>query len=134
MSQENVDVIRANLVAYNARDVEAMLRLWHPEGEWFSAGAGNVEAHVYRGHPAVREYFDDIAETWDENTISDCDYSDLGERVLVCGQIHMLGHASGITVDQPIFLLYELRDRTIYRGHSYLDRTEAFAAAGLSEG
>ena len=94
---------------------------------------GKRRAHVYRGHPAVREYFNDIAETWDENSISDCEYRDLGDRVLVSGHIHMVGHASGIKVDQPAFLLYELRDKTIYRGHSYLDRAEALEAAGLED-
>jgi ketosteroid isomerase-like protein len=134
MSRENVEIIRSNLAAYNRRDVGAMLTLWHPEGEWFSAGAGNVEAHVYRGHPSVREYFEDIAETWDQNSISECEYRDLDDdRVLVLGQIHMRGHASGINVDQPIFLVYELRDEMIFRGHSYLDRAEALHAAGLSE-
>ena len=54
MSQENVEIVRRVSVAYNRRDVGAMLDELHPEIEWHPRGAASVRRGSHRVSGAPR--------------------------------------------------------------------------------
>jgi SnoaL-like domain len=86
MSRENVELSRALIEAFNAHDVEAMVRFVHPEIEWLPAIEAEVagEAEVYRGPDAVREYFTRvIPEYWEDYRFDITQSRDLGDQVLL---------------------------------------------------
>jgi ketosteroid isomerase-like protein len=133
MSQENVEIVRRSLEAFNSGEFEAAVELWDAEGEWIPAMAGAVEDNVYRGQAALRRYFDELFESFSAVRVDDVELRDLGNRVLVLYRLSVLGRDSGVAVDQPGGIVYQLRGGKIVHGRSYLSNREALEAVGLSE-
>jgi ketosteroid isomerase-like protein len=133
MSQENVEIVRRNLEAFERRDFDLALEGWDPGGEWIPAMAGAVEGEVYRGRLALRRYFDELFESFSEVRLEDRELRDLDDRVLALYRLRVRGQDSGVAIDQPGGTVYKLRDRMIVHGHSYLSRQQALEAAGLWE-
>ena len=133
MSQENVAVMCRNYRAFTARQLDAALEGWDPEGEWVPAMAGAVERKSYRGHAEMRRYFDDLFASFSDVRIENMDFMDLGDRVLVRYRLIVRGRDSEVAIDQPGAALYEFRDGKIVWGRSFLSQAEALEAAGLSE-
>jgi ketosteroid isomerase-like protein len=133
MSQENVDLVRAFLGAYNARDAEACDRLLDPGAEitTVTTRAGLPWASWRQGQSS--RYFDGLAEAWSDLRIEIEDYRDLGDRVLALGSARGTGKASEIRVEAPFATLFVVRNSLLARVDSYDDLGEALEAAGLSE-
>ena len=133
MSRENVEIVRAMHEAFVRGELDLAGASWSVSGEWVPAMAGAVEDKTYIGPAGVRRYFDELFESFAEVELSDVDFRELGERVLVLYRLKVLGRDSGVAVYQPSGAIYELRDGAIVYGRSYLSREETLAAAGLSE-
>jgi ketosteroid isomerase-like protein len=135
MSEENVEMVRRALEAYNRRDIEAVLEIHDPDVEWHPALQALLggEATVYRGHEGVREFLRDLDEAFAELQIVIADTRDLGDQVVAIGHAHGRGRESGAETETPIGYLVDFRNGKVTRVLSYLDPTEALKAAGLSE-
>ena len=133
MSQENVEIVKRSLDAFNRRDIEAGAEMATPDFEWFPAMAEAVEGGIYRGREGIEAYFADLTNTWEELRILPGHFHDLGHRVLVLGRIEGRGVGSGVPVDAPLGLVYELRGGKIARARGYLDHAEALKVVGLAE-
>ena len=62
MSQENVEVFKRGVEAYDLRDIDALLEDLDPDVEWqpvLQVLLGG-EATVYRGHQGVRDWFREL--------------------------------------------------------------------------
>ena len=129
MSQEYVDVVRRSLDAWHEGHLDAWLATAHPEVEWVSEISRRVEDPelVYRGHDGLRRYWENWHSVWDV-TIDVEEMLDLGETVLAIGRVRAQGEGSGIDLDGPIALVYELEDALIRRARAYLDPQQAFDA------
>jgi ketosteroid isomerase-like protein len=57
----------------------------------------------------------------------------LGDRLVVFGEIHGRGRASGMDVRVPLAWVLEFRDGKLRRNRTYADRNEALEAAGIEE-
>jgi ketosteroid isomerase-like protein len=64
MSQENVEIVRRVLEAFNDRAVEGAIGLSHPDCEWHPFRA-QLEGMVYRGHEGLRQFVRDMEEDWE---------------------------------------------------------------------
>jgi uncharacterized protein len=135
MSQENVEVVKRGLEAYNRRDVEALLEELDPEVEWHPALEVLMggEATVYRGHEGVRELLRDAGETLSEIHVEFSNIQDLGDQVVAIGSIRARGKSSGAETESPLGYVAELRNGKAIRIRTYLDPKEALEAAGLRE-
>ena len=133
MSQENVEIIRRSLEMFDSREFDAAVELWDAEGEWIPAMAGAVENNAYRGHVALRRHFVELFESLSEVRVDDVELQDLGNRVLGVYRLSVRGRDSGVAVDQPGGVVYQLRGGKIVHGRSYLSHAEALEAVGLSE-
>jgi ketosteroid isomerase-like protein len=90
------------------------------------------EAGVYRGVEAVDRYFTQFTESFDEFTLEAEDFIALGEdRVLFLFRLRTRGKGSGAMVEARPGWIYTIGGGKILRVEAYLDRSEAFAAAGL---
>ena len=132
MSAENVEIVRRAIEGFNSRDFDACVELWDAEGEWIPAMAGAVEDNAYRGHVDLRRYFDELFESFSEVGLDDVELKDLGNRVLVLYTLSVRGRDSGVTVDQPGGIVYQLRGGKIVQGRSYLSHGETLDAVGLA--
>ena len=133
MSQENVEIVRRSIEGLNSREFDAAVQPWDAEGEFIPAMAGAVENTVYRGHAALRRYFEEFFASFSEVRLHDVAFRNLGERVLVLYRLSVRGRNSEVTVDQPGGTVYELSGGKIVRGRSYLSEAEALKAVGLKE-
>ncbi len=133
MSQENVEVVRRNLEAFQHRRFGSSVELWDAEGEWIPAMAGAVDDSVYRGHAALGRYFEELFASFSEVRLDDVEFRDLGDRVLALYRLSVRGRDSGVAIDQLGGTVYELRGGKILRGRSYLSHGEALRAVGLEQ-
>ena len=132
MSQENVEIVKRLIDAFNRRDVDGFAEITTPDFEWITSMAA-VEGEIFQGREGIETYFGHMRDAWEEFLVIAEDYRDLGDRVLLLGQLEARGLASGVPISTSLDILYDLRDGEISRMHSYLDHDEAVRAAGLEE-
>src|SRR3954453_12861256 len=135
MSQDNVDSFKRAVIAYEGRDLEAMMEECDPEIEWHSAATtalGGV-ARVYRGRAGMRDLFRDHDEAFTEIHVEHSEIRDLGDRVLGIGRFRIRGTASGAEIESPVSTLTEFKNGKAIRVRTFLDTTAALEAAGLPE-
>jgi ketosteroid isomerase-like protein len=133
MSQENVDVVRQALEAYEGGDVEEMLSYIDSEGELHSAIVGGAEGNVYRGRDGFRRWLADSSGSFEELRNEWSEIRDLGERVLCLGHVKARGRGSGMELDSPIGFVFTVGRGKVVRAEGFLSHADALEAAGLSE-
>jgi ketosteroid isomerase-like protein len=134
MSRENVEAFKRGIDAVNRRDIEALLDVLDPEVEWHPARPPRSPPPLaYRGHEGVREFFRELYEDLAEIHAEYSDSRDLGDRIVVIGNLRTRGKGSGAVTESPIGWLVEFKDGQVIRIDDYLDPTEALEAAGLRE-
>lgn len=133
MSQEDVEVARAAIDAFNGRDLAAMTQRFDPEIEWAPGGPAAVERAVYRGRDDVSSGFAATWEAWDLFRMEESEVRDLGDSVLWLGRAQMRGGASQVELDQEFAVHFIVRGGRIVRAQGFLAWQEAFEAAGLQE-
>ena len=133
MSQENVEVVRVVVDAFNRRDPAAMSQRFAPKVEWEPAGPAAVEASVYRGRDEVTSGFAATWETWELFQVEESEVRDLGDSVVWLGRARMKGGTSHVDFDQPFAVHFQLRGGKIVRLQGFVAWQEALEAAGLEE-
>jgi ketosteroid isomerase-like protein len=133
VSQESVNVVQRMVEDFNSEDPRRALSRFHPEIE-FTSTANALDGAAYVGLDGMRRYADDLDATFDawhseDNRILDAG----GERVVWLHRVVGRGKTSGVPVDQPIGIVWTLRDGLVWRGRAYLTHAEALKAAGLEE-
>jgi ketosteroid isomerase-like protein len=132
MSQQNVEIAKRAVDAFNRRDVDTLFaELATPDFEWFPALTMALEGGGYRGREGVEEFAADTRENWEEMQTVPEEFRDLGDRVLLLGRMQGRGKGSGAQVDAPIANILDFRGGRIWRSRVYFDRAEAVLAAGL---
>jgi ketosteroid isomerase-like protein len=132
MSQENVELARRTYEAFNRRDLDAVLNVFHPEVEIHDEPE-IPDAAVHRGHEAVRRDWQRTFDFLDEFSIEIEDYRDLGDELLVFIRYRGVGHGSQVPVEATGAHLLTVRQGKLVRMRQFFDRTEALEAAGLRE-
>jgi len=130
MSQENVELVRNGIAAWNQRDAELWLSYAAPEIEWLPAGPAAVESSVYRGYDECASGFAAVWETWDVFELHESEVRDLGDSVLWLGRVKMRGSASQVELDQEFAVHSLVRDGKVTRTLTFLSWQEALEAVG----
>jgi ketosteroid isomerase-like protein len=134
MSQENVDLVREVLAAWNSHDFERWLAYWDTTCEWVPRLRNEVEGRqTYRGHHGLRRYWEEDDAVWASFLVDFGQMRAVGDQVLVTGTGTASGRQSGIELTTPLAMRFQVAEGKIVRGESYLDVNEALEAAGLSE-
>ena len=131
MSQENVEVARNAVVAFNRRDVPALVELTTDDFQWVT-WTGTVEPTVYHGADGLSSYFRD-SDVWEVLSLDVQEFRDLGERVLVAGTFHARGGGSGAEIHVSYFSAFFVRGGKLARVLSFRTEADALEAAGLRE-
>jgi hypothetical protein len=86
------------------------------------------------GKAGMSQYADDLEAVWDNWHSEDDRFLAAGDdRVVWLYRIVGQGKGSGVPVDQPIAIVWTLRDGLIWRGEAFLDQQQALKAVGLEE-
>jgi ketosteroid isomerase-like protein len=130
MSEENVEVVRRAVAAFNARDRDRVLSMCDPEIEFRSA----IEQKTYRGLDEVVGYREEVAAVMEDFHFEDSRFLDAGrDRVVHLYRMVGRGAGSGVPVSREVGALWQLRDGKLLKGEIYLDQRQALEAAGLRE-
>jgi hypothetical protein len=133
VSEQNVDLYRRAVGAFNARDLDAMLMLIDRSCEWHSTFAA-VSGGVYHGHDGIRKWHRDMEDAWGEEIRLEPEaYFDLGEHTLLVAKMYGRGHHSGATVAMPAVHVFRWRDGLIVYFKSYARREDALSDPRVSE-
>jgi ketosteroid isomerase-like protein len=130
MSRENVEIVRAGMEAWAARDMDAMSELyaedvvtWPPMG-WAEAGP-------FMGRDTVIGQWERMRDLWDEDEVEMvADYIDVADRVAV----RMIWRARDSSeADSEATGIFTIRDGKIRVAEFFWDHGDALQLMGLSE-
>ena len=131
MSQENVEIVRANFEAWNAREMDDWGELFHPRAIMRNP-EGWPEPGPQVGREAVIRFIEQLRETWDADVLEVIsDYTDVGDRVAVRFIWH--GAGRGPEADLEMTGVYTVRDGKIFGLEFFWNHADALEAVGLSE-
>jgi ketosteroid isomerase-like protein len=136
MSEENVEIVRAQIDAYNRGDYEAALAVLDESVEWHVPQVAALDAPasgVVRGQAQVAEQFARWLEAWETHTFQVTEAFDQGEHVFIAGFQVGRGRHSGLDIRLPTFHVFTLREHKIVAMRVFPERSDALKAAGLSE-
>jgi ketosteroid isomerase-like protein len=132
MSQENVEVVRRAVEAFEHGGLDATLPFYSPEVSWEEAD-DEPEAETYRGHDGLRA----LAEKWlvpfDDLRVEPEEFIDAGEAVVMPYRFRGRERSSGTDITAPETWVFWLRDGMICEVREYRHKAEALKAAGLRE-
>jgi ketosteroid isomerase-like protein len=132
MSQENVEIARAVMASWNARDLDGFLELQHPEIE-MTLPRNLLEGGSYRGREGARRAFEDAVESWEVNRVAADRIEAVDDLVVALGRAFNIARRGGPSVDYELAILVRVRDGLIIELRSFLTHAEALKAVGLAE-
>jgi ketosteroid isomerase-like protein len=132
MSQENVEVVRRAIDAFNQRDVDEMVRESDPEIEVDWSRSRGLEAGIYRGQEAALGLWTTFFAMFDRATVSPDEFIECGEHVVVPNRANFRGR-DHVSVQAESALVATVRNGRIVKWRLYQERAEALGAVGLSE-
>ena len=135
MSEENVEMIRAAMEAWNRRDWDEALKDAAPDFVLDNSMNAGERRGVHRGPDEVKRSWGMLTEAWQSVRIEVIEFIEAKEGVVVTRQkAHFVGR-DGIELPGPIRSgwLWTIRDGKLAYLTTYNDVDEALEAAGLSE-
>ena len=130
MSQENVELVRRVIDAYNRRDFDALHALHHLDIEIDWSASLGPEPRVYRGHEEAADFYDNYLGTFERVELVPDRFIEAGDSVVVPNAAHLQGR-EGIQTVARSTLVYELRGGLVARICLYQQTADALEAVGL---
>jgi len=136
MSQENVEIVRRAIDAWNRRDFEDLLAISDPEGEYVNSPTA-IEPGTRRGRDEVAAV---IRAQWELLTDGRWEVDriyDRGEEIIALGRLSRRMPGSDARLEDRSLLSYKIRSGKIVRtevlGFGRDEVQTALEAAGLRE-
>jgi ketosteroid isomerase-like protein len=133
VNSANVEVVRQSFAAIYRWDVDALLELYDPEVEFLPLTGTRVESGGYFGHAGVRDYFEEVADVWEELRPYAEDFRTADDKVVAVGGCAVRGLGSGAETDTPMAWVVTLSDGKVTSHRGYRSGSEALEAVGLDE-
>jgi ketosteroid isomerase-like protein len=131
MSQENVEIVRAWLEAWNAGDFDAWAEFLAPNVIMLPV-EGWPEPGPFAGREAVVRQFLQQREAWDAEAVEPIsDFIDAADRVVLRFIWHAAGHGPAANFD--VTGVFTVRKGKVLIIEFFWDQAEALEAVGLSE-
>ena len=132
MSQENVEVVRSHLEAWNRRDKSAYVASFRADAEIDWSRARALYRGVYRGREQQKAFWDEFWSTFEDSQLEIHSLTEAGSEVVVWNTVHMWGR-DGIEVTARSALVFTVENGEITCLRLFHERAEALEAAGLRE-
>jgi ketosteroid isomerase-like protein len=132
VSEENVEIVRRAIEAFSRGDVDVALQDVAPDAtvDWSHSRGLNVG--VYVGHDAIRRFWADMNEPFEQLTLVPDEFIPHGEHVVVPVTARMTGRG-GIEVQSKTATVGTVRDGRLVRWTMYQEKADALKAVGLAE-
>jgi ketosteroid isomerase-like protein len=132
MSDENVEVVRRSLAAWNGQDLTAWSGWFHPDGELDWSRARGPFKGVYRGPREREDFWEVFWATFEDVHIETHGFTEAGSDVVVPNTAHIRGR-EGIEVVSRTAFVFTIEHGQITRLQMFQERDEAFESVGLRE-
>jgi ketosteroid isomerase-like protein len=133
MSQENIELVRAVLEAYN-RGGDAWLDFVAEDVEIHPDASRWPEAKPFRGREEFRRFVADIDQDFEGGSRQEIkEILAIGDRVVARTDWGGRGRASGIDLRSSLTTLNTVRDGKIAKIDYFFDHAKALEAVGLRE-
>src|SRR6476620_6877250 len=124
MSQENVEVVRRNIEAFNGRDLRAWLATFRSDGEMdWSRSRGPLKG-IYRGHGELEVFWDAFWSTFEDVQVELHGFTDVGRQVVVPNTAH-IREREGIEVVARSTFVYTVENGQVTRQRLFQEKAEA---------
>ena len=128
----NAKLVEQFTEAFARGDVEGALQYLHPDVELHPIRA-QLEGANYRGHDGYRQLIADMEQDWDQLQLLPDEIREVDDHVLGIGRMQAKGKASGVELDVPLTILWDVRDDLLARLESFPTLDEALEAIGHSD-
>ena len=134
MSRENVELHYRAADAFNLRDIDALLALFDPDGEFISRIVALEGGRPYQGHDGVRRWWENLVAVFPDFSGKIDEVRDLGD--VTVARVRVRGHGShGMESDVPMeqtqWHVIEWRHKNAIWISICRSEDEALEAAGL---
>ena len=134
MSEENVEVVRKIIEAFNRHDPDLFASYVAPGGEADWSDSIAPYRGVYRGPDEWKAWLRLRLDAWRDAHWEPLELAELEqELVLLVVRLIAQGRDSGIEVRASSAVLWTIRDGKVVRAKLFQSKEEALEAAGLSE-
>jgi ketosteroid isomerase-like protein len=130
MTDPDMQTVEAVLAAFRRGDVEAMLDLNHPEGEWVNPDYA-IEAGTRHGREEIRQAIERVSEFFEEVEVESMERAPDG-RILVISRVRSRGMAGGPGIEGRTSTIFTVRDGLVLRYEWFRTSEEGRAQAGLA--
>jgi ketosteroid isomerase-like protein len=129
VSEENVDLVRAFLAAYNRRDFDAAVESFDPEIEWVLPERQSSDS--CRGPEEIKRFWEGLDDTFDAVRLDPLEFVDCGDCVATQLRYHTRGKGSGVEIEGELYhQVTTFRDGRMVRIEYFAEWPEALEAAG----
>jgi ketosteroid isomerase-like protein len=132
MSEENVEIVRRWIEAWNRRDLTAALAPWSFDAEIDWSRAKGPFKGVYRGHQRLETFWNEFWSTFEVVDLELHDFRQTRPYVLASNTAHMRGR-DGIEVTARSTFVFTIENGLITRQQMFQERAEGLEAVGLRE-
>ena len=133
MSEENIELARNVMEAFNRHDRDAWLALHDPETE-FRADPEWPESGIVRGREAVWDFIVSLTDAWEQDVFEMVEVIDAGNDTVVARYRRPVrGKASGIADLLDYWCMSTARRGKVLSTEWFASRARALSAAGLSD-
>jgi ketosteroid isomerase-like protein len=130
MSQANLEIVRRNNDAYNARDLTAYLETVAASVK-FESRFSAMDRVIYRGHDDLRRYFAELDEVWSRYEMQLERLVEVGDRVAMLCHLFAIGRESNLHLEEHPGVVFTLEGGKIVEIAAYPTHAEALESVGL---
>jgi ketosteroid isomerase-like protein len=106
--EEARSLIEQGIACVNARDIDGVLELVHPDSRWLAPPGAN--SPVYAGREGVRQFISEWLEAWDGFHQELFELELVGDRALARVRARARGEGSGVELDADIGYVVRFAD------------------------
>lgn len=133
MSDENIELVRSSILAWNDRGVEALIEFLDPAVE-FHAPKESMNPGIYRGPGEVRKYFALLSDVMQDQRVESVDVIGVDDdRVIAVVKGFAKTPHFEAEVEMNWAWLITVENGLATRAETFTDRRQALEAAGLQE-
>ena len=134
MSEENVEIVRGHIEAFQAQDAPRTLSFLDPHVVLDMSRMGGIDSEAFYGHEALAEFVRRYAGTFEDYRYEVERLTDLGSGAVLAVLTEAgRGKGSGVPVHRSVATLYTVIDGKIARITHFPTEQNALEAAGLEE-
>jgi ketosteroid isomerase-like protein len=133
MSEENVEVLRRAVEAFDRGAEDEWIAAWHADAELYDFTELPDVPQPYHGHEGVRRWAANVRSVLGDFRMNPRGFTRFDEAVLMDVEVRGVGEQSGVPVGMTVHVLAWIKKGKIARTRAFLDRAEALEAARLSQ-